>query len=50
MHLKILLGLELSIGLAFVELRVSVRVTVRVRIRVRIKRIFSVRVGVSFRV
>ena len=46
MHLRIVLFIELGIGVAFVESRVSVRVRVRVRIRVRIKRIFTVRVGV----
>ena len=50
MHLRIVLGLELCIGLAFRESRVSARVRVKVKIRVRIKCIFSVRVGVRVRV
>ena len=49
MHLRIVLGLESGIGLAFVESRVSVPVRVRVSVRVRIRSIFSVRVGLSFR-
>ena len=50
MHLRIVLGSELGIRIAFVKSRVSVRVRVRVRIRVRIRSIFSVRGGVRGRV